>query len=153
MGKTKIEWTEFDSGWIAGMIDGEGWLSLIKEKRLHFTAKCTYKPTLGVSNKNIGIINKAKQLLGSQTNHWVNGNGVYMVAISSNLLRIILPQLKLIGKRKQQILLLEALDILSNHKGRGNCRTEKEIAQLENIYQQMHQLNANSGGKPIAKQD
>jgi len=145
--KTRIEWCDYDRGWIEAMIDAEGWLSLIKEKRPHFKAGCTYKPTLGISNNNLNILDKAKFLLGAPRAYSRNGNGVSMVAINSGRLRIVLPLLKLIAKEKQRILLLEALDILSIHRGRGDARNDKEIGRLEGIYREMRNLNAGTGGK------
>ena len=147
MNKTKIPWCDYDRGWLSAIIDGEGWLSLIKEKRPEAKAGCTYKPIMGLSNKNKAIIEKARVLLCANNKAWLHKDGVEMLALTSNKLRVILPEIKFIAKERQRLLLIEALEILSVKVGKGVPRSDKSIIRLEKIYQELHLINANSGGK------
>ncbi len=148
MNKTKIEWTDYDKGWLAGIIDGEGSLGLMKEKRPRCKANCTYKPRLTIGNTDIKLLIKVRKMIGGaliKHNHRFredkNQKPFWNLDISANNLRFALPQLKLISKEKQRILLLEALHILKRHVARNNPRNAEEIDRLEKIYQKIRKLN------------
>jgi hypothetical protein len=59
----------------------------------------------------------------------------------------LLPQISLIVKEKQRLLLLEALDILKRHTTWNKPRTKKEMKKLENIYQKIRKLNGSVWNK------
>jgi len=138
--KSKIEWTDYWLGWISALIDGEGSLSLLKERRPRFKAGCTYKPRLNIANKNIEIMLTAKILFrgGSLCE---NKKGVWNLDISSNRIRENLPKISLIAKERQRLLLLDALDVLNRRTTHFNPRTDMEIQRLERIYLKIRELN------------
>lgn len=45
-------WNKEDLAWLAGIIDGEGWITMMHK---------TY-PTIGVSNTDLGIINRVRDM-------------------------------------------------------------------------------------------
>jgi hypothetical protein len=149
MNKTKIEWCDYELGWLSGIIDGEGNLGLFKETRKNFKAGVTYKPRLNISNTDINIINKCRDIIGYGSiiphNHKkrisIGQKPCWILDVSSNGLRDLFPKIRLIAKEKQKQLLLKAMVILSNHKGKKNPRTDAEIKRLEIIYLEIRRLN------------
>jgi hypothetical protein len=137
MNRTKIEY--YDKGWIEALIDGEGSLSLIKEKRAHFKAGCTYKPRLNISNNSLELLKKARAVIGAGC--IMRKKKLKQLDVSSNGLRFLLPKIQLIVKEKQRRLLLDALHILALHKGRSREIFDEEINQLEQIYVKIRELN------------
>ena len=142
MNKTKIEWTDYDKGWLSALIDGEGSISLLKEIRPKYRAGLTYKPRINISNKNRALLEKAKEIIGHGAILGPNGKGVYNFDVSANGCREILRRIKLIAKWQQQILLLDALNILNRRCGRSKPpRTDEEISRLDKIAKTMRRLN------------
>jgi hypothetical protein len=143
MNKTAIEWTDYDLGWISALIDGEGSISLIKERRPKFRDGATYKPRLNIANKCRKLLEKAQGVVGAGAIIPRKKDLVLNLDISANGARTILPHLHLIVKEKQRILLLEALDILESRKGgRGQPGPALEgTERLLEIYQEIRELN------------
>lgn len=144
MNKTKIEWTDYNKGWIEALIDGEGSLSLLKEVRPTFKAGVTYKPRLTIGNKDIRLLQKARRIIahGCITK---SGKGVYNLDVSANGIRYILPKIQLITKEEQSKLLLNALHILRRQTTWKKPRTLEELQQLEQIHQEIMNKNGRKG--------
>lgn len=141
MNRTKIEWCDYERGWIEALIDGEGSLSLIREKREHFKSGYAYKPTLNIGNKCYALLEKARLIIGAGAIRPKNDGELHQLQVSANALRGLLPKISLIVKEKQKLLLLEALEILARHKGRSRPVLDSEIERLEQIYQEIRDLN------------
>ncbi len=144
MNKTQIEWCDYYKGWIEALIDGEGNLSLIKEKRPHFTAGCTYRPELAIGNKSLPLLEQAQLVIGAGAISARSKDGLYALHVTANALRDFLPQITLIVKEQQRENLLDALNVLSRHAGRSSPRTPTELTQLKNLWTYNRYLN---GGK------
>ena len=141
MQRTKIEWTDYDLGWLSALIDGEGCICLLKEKRLNQKAGCQYKPRLSIGNKNLNLLRKAQSLMGEAI-IGPGKNDVYELQVSANNMRRVLPVIKLIVKEGQRNLIIHALNLLKKrHRGRGNPMTQKEIDIFEAIYMNIRALN------------
>ena len=153
MQKTKIEWTDYNLGWLSGIIDGEGSISLLKERRPWQKAGFQYKPRLNIGNKNIELILKAQLIIGGGCIIGPNNKGVYNLDVSANKMREILPKLKLIAKRKQKIIIIEALELLSfRHRGRSSPMTREETKKFEKLVKGIRKLNGgryNKCKKPV----
>jgi hypothetical protein len=63
MNRTGIEWS-YNRGWIEALIDSEGSISLLKEKRPRYKAGLTYKPRLNIGNKDKRLLIKAQRIIG-----------------------------------------------------------------------------------------
>ena len=148
MNRTKIEWTDYTKGWIEALIDGEGSLSLIKERRPKFKAGYTYKPRLNISNKNYELLEKAQKIIGAGAIITSKKTSFHQLDVSSNGLRYLLPKIELIVKEKQRRQLLIALRILARRKGRGHPTSDFDIESLERIYQNIRQFNGRVWNKP-----
>lgn len=141
-------WTEYDKGWLSALIDADGSLSLLKDKRPRNLIGYGYKPRVNIGNTKVAILEKAQSLLGGaiikhpekfrEDRGW---SPFYNLDISANNLRIALPQLRFVIKERQRILLIRALEILARHKGKGNPRTQEELDELELIYLEIRKLN------------
>jgi hypothetical protein len=138
LNKTKID--DYDLGWISALIDGEGSISLIKQKRAHFRDGVTYAPRLNIANTCRKLLEKAHGIIGAGAIVGRSIDSLLQLDVSSNGIRVILPRIKLIAKEKQRILLLEALDILATRRGQPGPPVEGTNI-LEGIYQEMRELN------------
>jgi hypothetical protein len=147
MNRTKIEWTDYTKGWIEALIDGEGSLSLLKERRPHFKAGVTFKPRLNIGNKDARLLIRAKEIIGAGCIAGPNKNGVYNFDLSANGIRWLLPKIQLISKEEQRQLLIEALQILNRHAGRSRPRTDEELQRLEEIYHLIRKKNGRKWNK------
>ena len=145
--------TDYEKGWLEAMIDGEGSISLLKEKRPKFKAGFTYKPRINVSNTCLPRLEKAKNIVGGGCiigQDRPDRKRIYNLDVSANKIREILPQIKLVAKEEQKNLLLKALIILSRRCGRGlPPRTTEEIKKLEEIYKSIRGKNSGVGNKVI----
>ena len=142
MNRTKIEWCDYDQGWLSAIIDGEGSISLLKESRPQFINGFTYKPRICVTGKCIGIINKAREIIGVGAIVKNKETGVYTLDISANGCRTILKNIKFIEKPRQAELLKQALIILSKRCGRGiGSRSKEDSKLLDIIATEIRRLN------------
>ena len=143
--------TQYQKGWLSGIIDGEGSISLIKEKRPHFKAGCTYKARFNVGNTDLKLLKEAQKICGGghicKRKPMENRKQFWTLDISANIIRDIFPQIKLIAKEKQKQLLLKALLIIRRHITKTKPRTNKEIKQLESIYQEIRKINGHAWNK------
>jgi len=145
MNRSPIEWCDRELGFLEGLIDSDGSISLSKEKRPHFKAGVTYKPNIRIGNICIELLEKAHSIIGfgSINEHKTHkGNHpFFQLTVHSNGIRRILPHLQLIVKEKQRLLVLEACDILNKRISKGNPRTDHEISRLEEIYIEIKKRN------------
>jgi hypothetical protein len=56
--------TDFDRGWLIGLLDGEGWIGLLKMKNLKSKLGFRLKPIISISNANRELIEIVHKLLG-----------------------------------------------------------------------------------------
>ncbi len=139
------DWTEEEKGWLEGIIDGEASLSLIFDKG---PAKDRFRAVMAIYNTDLKIIGEAQRLTNGplythdyqlkHPNHKVR----YAIVLQHNRLRAILPRIKLVGKERQRILLLEALEIMQRRRG-GNhiVHPEDGTMRLRQIVDEMKALN------------
>lgn len=137
---------QYDKGWVEALIDGEGSLSLIKQKGKSYKCGYTLKPILNIGNNDIRLLKQAQQIIGGG-NICFCKRGIYSFTINSNILRHFLPKINLITKENQRLLLIQALNILSIHAGKKHLRTKYQLSKLNEIHDKIRYLNANCGGK------
>ena len=143
--------TDYERGFLEGIIDGEGSLSLKKLKRR----------TTGVWSVDVLIVNTSYELIekvrGICERFSVNSGSImevtgkkrqeagdkwkecYMYRIPTHIVRELLPQLTLIAKERQRRLILVALELIGHHLRRD--RTEEENKELEAVYDDLKELN------------
>ncbi|MCD6399267.1 LAGLIDADG family homing endonuclease, partial [candidate division WOR-3 bacterium] len=127
--------------YLAGLLDGEGWLGITKVKsRYKRGSGYTYKARIVIANCNLSLLEEIKKEFGgyiAKTKkgkpNWSQGYRLHMRDIGKWLPKVI-PYL--IGKKKKAILLLEACKLLEERKKKtnqaGNLHTERldEISQM-----------------------
>ena len=121
------------------MIDGGGTLVFSPSRE-------SWTPTLRICNTNREIIGQIRQLLGPLPvrirDPTPRRKTVYDVSCTSSVLRWVLPQLRLIAKERQRVLLLEALDILATRRGSSQYWIgDGGTGRLREIYQEIRRLN------------
>lgn len=128
---------DHDRGWLEMAIDGEGCLGVYKYPyRKGFTV-------LGmISNTDMNILNYAQSIVGGRIAYQRPGNSRHKTGHclfwTPNLLREILPQIRLIAKERQRLLVLRALELTKNIGSRwSDCRRE----ELLRIVHDMRILN------------
>jgi hypothetical protein len=136
--------TDYERGFIEGAIDFEGHLSIFRVSKVHQHTR--YFQTIGrVFNTNLPILRKIKSTLDeeptispSSGNLGPNWKPIYRANINTSTLRWLLPQLGLIVKRKQQLAILDFLNL--KEKQYGRLTPQVRARQLELFYS-MKELN------------
>ena len=145
---------EYITGWKQGcietVIDCEGSLSLIRYKR-PYKNDYDYQPLLSITNTSevyLDMINNLTRNLGHiniQKHGDEKNKACFRLTFSGDALRDILPNIGLIIKEQQRLLLLDALDVLDTMKEkRGRCifaLTPKAREILDEIWLEMRKLN------------
>ena len=140
----KIVLSDFDSGWISGIIDGEGSLSIFKSLQ-KTSINQRYRTSIYVSNNNLNLLKKIQKLC--------NGNGAitatklqprrkqsYVYKIPTLAQQQILPYLNLIVKKRHKEIFFEMWTLLIN-KGGANSRSKDTNEKLEKLKMEINSLN------------
>jgi len=125
--------------YMAGMLDGEGYLGLSKfsgDSSKRYNHKWTYKARVIVSNCNINILNWIKENFGgfiSKKPKVVNNYQGYNLQIGylEKWLPKVMPYM--VGKKKKAELLMEAVKLLNQRKKKTNQAGELHLKRLEEI--------------------
>lgn len=134
--------SERELGWLEAAIDGEGTLTLHRNKYSRPVKRgFAWVPRLMISNTNLEFLNRARAIIGGgsiQSNRRKTPRKTcYALVVTSNPMRLILPQLRLIIKERHRVLLLEALALITQVRP---VKPEAD-ARLEEIYQEIRRLN------------
>jgi hypothetical protein len=105
----------FEKGWVSALTDGEGCIGIAyRHLKGHGLSP---SPFLEISNTNKAVIRKVQSIIGGsihvRTQRPKKWRPVYHLRIYSNTLRWLLPQLSLIVKRRQSILVMRMLPLLA----------------------------------------
>lgn len=140
-----VRYSDYNRGRLEMAIDCEGCLSLNKAK-INWGKRFQWLPRLVIDNTNKKLLETLKEISGGLGNvgpmRGATGNwkATYYWQLHANALRVILPQLKLVIKEEQRILLLEALQLIEENRYHSICSYENEV-RLEQIYEDMENLN------------
>jgi len=151
-----IQLSEYELGFIAGLIEADGCLSLTRQKCEAPVAKYWFKPVMMIANSSLPLIEWVKNHLGgfiytqknyTKSHHIRRRKPLYQFFASSNVLRGLLPKIKLIRKERQRLLLIEALSILEEcQKQIARWHPQKyqeHQKRLDEIAQEIRNLNKN----------
>jgi len=147
MNRTSIGLADYAIGWTEALVDGEGSLMLRKQRRPHFACGYNYSPVLDIGNKNLLLLQKAQVIIGGGSITRSRKGQFYQLRVCANRLRWLLPQLSLIVKKRQRVLLLEALCILSKRKGGRGQPPPLGTERLEEIYQEIRKIHGRAWNK------
>ena len=139
----------YERGWLEAAIDGEGSLGLYFG-HLKTSPRPRVNARLQIANSDERFVKKAQEIMGvgtiAHSKATQRRKTVYRLSVYSSKLRPILPQLSLVVKRRQQVLLEEAMSLLGKRYGRlghagGICRPLWKDRRLEEIKAELHRLN------------
>lgn len=124
-----LKLSEFEKGWLSGLIDGEGTLTIHYIKRNNkkgWKLSDTYSTHVSISNTNLILLKKVQEVCRGGTifmlsrnlkikysNH--NWKDSYVYNMPLYVQRIVLPQLKLIVKEKQYDVFKQLWSIKDNY--------------------------------------
>jgi hypothetical protein len=138
--------TDIEKGYLAGIIDGEGWIGICKEKDKRISSGYRLRPILDIGNTNIEALENIKTLIGE--GYIANGQKrerrkeIYMLRLSPNTMRWLLPEIVDVMKikQKQAILMIEFLKL---NKGslQYKYRPKEDLQRMEEIYYELKKLN------------
>jgi hypothetical protein len=148
----KVELTEPQRAWLAALIDGEGWIGVVRERRPRNKSGWNYKPTVEIVNCNRQLLNAALECASGystlkhnrlrETNH----RQTFSVRFNQRAIAALLEQIKpyLIVKRKQAELVIA----LCRLKETTPMRTSQNADMFEALRGQIRALNrrGTSGG-------
>jgi hypothetical protein len=155
------ELSDYAKGFLEAAIDGEGSIMLMKTKRLDRRTGRAWQPVVKVSNKSHKWLELVAELAsGGRVDHIChNWKGElymgYIYVMPRNVIRRVLPQLGLVIKERQRVLLLEALVILESHK-KGIMtynpeRFARDEKRLDEIRAEIKYLNRKN--KPVSEDE
>lgn len=137
--------TDYETGFLEAHIDTDGSISLHRRRNrpfswnpeLAFTNTC---PELLEKLRGIcqgGFMNPQRSVRQKSDKGPLNKKPLYRYVVSKTRMREILPQLTLVKKERQRILMIEALGMLR----RGKRHSEAEVQRLLEIHRELGQLN------------
>ena len=132
--------------YLAGIIDGEGCLTMYKEDTGSYGRGFQYHPLLRVSNTYRGLLEKLKKdfkmgFITWTTNRNGNRKDVGNWSLNSNGLRELIPLIKpyIFVKKKQLLCLEKALSLISSKQ--TAIQHKESYNKLDKIYLELRKLN------------
>jgi len=141
------EISEYWLGYIAGIIDGEGSLSCYKAKTKKQKRKFYWRFRLRIGNTKYQLFKKLWELLGKKSfplqKYIRKGNRkpMYSASLKHQLIKKLLPKLKLIIKERNRLLVIEGLSILGEHWENRRSGYTPNDERLEEIFLELKKLN------------
>lgn len=142
--------TQWEKGWLSGIIDSDGgvYFNRANGKKKFITCRIqidgasevfiqTIKKLIGYGSIYKYREKKDKGLLGKTF------RPMYRYTTCSNTIRWLLPQLTLIAKKRQQEIILKALPLL----GRNRWRTDEQDKILIGLFEEMREINMKGSKK------
>ena len=158
--------TERGKGWLEGIIDGEGCISIGKSKSKSSKQGFSWNTICVVSNTNLKICEKVKELFSDTNTDYIGGcitkrqpklknsKPIYTFSAKRGAMKRILPKLKFIAKERQREIVIEVLNLLekykiSNEYGNGLGRPPDLENKMIKLYEEMKILNKRGNGLAI----
>lgn len=141
------------AAYVAGVIDGEGYIGVAKTKQTGSMRSTRYAGVLIVGNTSRRLIQELVAVFGIGSISYRRGSerkkGFFLWAIQSRNARDVLVRVRpyLVVKRAQADLVIEFVDGFESFKGGrpgkfgGQTVSEPEIARRARIYEELRQLN------------
>jgi hypothetical protein len=142
-----------EAAYVAGFIDGEGSIYMVKERRPENCSGFRYGTGLVVSQCHLGSLEAIRSMtrngrIISEKKRMSHHKDIWKLSWTPNQMRHILPQLLpyLIVKHRQAVLALQMLSLVegTNNYGKNNTKEQHEI------YEQIRALNKRGLDGPIA---
>ena len=138
-----FELSDYAKGFLEAAIDGEGSIILQRHKR-RGRGIC-FNPIVSISNLSKEWLKIIQELADNGRISDGSATKIYEYRMSWNGMREVLPQLGLVIKERQRVLLIEALELLSKRAHyKSKTKSEWWIAsqkRLEEIAEEIKRLN------------
>lgn len=156
--QSELPFTEWERGWLEGLIDGEGAIGMSKIREPGHGRGFVWRPYVTISNTCFPLMEKLSHVLGGVGVYIAERPGrgnrrtAYGIRVTPGRIRWLLPQLKLVVKEQQRLLVLEALKLVGEHHPRPGVRgaSSQNDARLMEIYESLRQLNARGNGGRVS---
>lgn len=124
----------YERGFIEGIIDGEGYLEFSKQgvsKNENSRTKSgfVWRSRLSISNNSLKLLNKVQRICGKGF-IVKKPKGNYELRYGSNVLRKLLPQIKLVVKERKRRVLTKALSIITFGRNQYTENYDKKLEKL-----------------------
>lgn len=141
--------TEFERGWISGIIDSDGWIGLHKQKTSQnkireygYTGRGSIdsiSKEFLLKIKKVVKLGCIQQLKSKGKGRYPNAKTLWRYSLCANGLRYLLPQIKLVIKERRRILLIEALKLskIIHHNAHNEKIKERCFRKLEIIAEKL----------------
>jgi hypothetical protein len=150
-------------GWIAGVIDGEGSLGVVKEKkRKKGKMYISYACKLQITATSYSMVSKMREFCGGYIFGKIpatrNRKKAFLYILSGPGLRALLPRVRhlLVVKDRQADIVLRVLQLTGRHLAKGLRKNENRLLELEKLYQEIRELNKRGVSRtlePIARRN
>lgn len=147
MDKT-LKISSYERGYLEGIIDGEGTITVVKNKSPKYKCGFQFSVKCYISNTDMKLLQHIQKIIGSGSivmhqKHRPEKNykTSFRYQMPVKAMRILLPQLSLITKEEQRLLAIKALSHLSGHKGLGKPLGQKYENELNKIVSRIRKLN------------
>jgi len=144
--KTDRIMSDVECAYVAGFWDGEGTIGIGKNYTSPYAGGMSYHSRFEVSNTNIEVINKVRDMLGNgrigkEKRENNKHKTLYRLKLTPNQVRHVLPQIKeyLIIKKEHALVLLEYLKIIKDNNYRNY--TPPLLERLTFLYNRAKLLN------------
>ena len=136
--------TQYEKGFLEGLIDAEGCLCLYMSK----TGYACIEPEFTISNTNVKLLKKARKFVGGGTIQYCKNRNIkykklYLLKMSPNIMREVLPQLNLIEKEHKRKIMLKILPILIDRHQWGRWNKNYRVNELLKFYNEFYKGRKN----------
>lgn len=144
--------SDVEAAYIAGLIDGEGTISLRARVHNRKRSHCFF-PIVCMSSTTECLIDAVLRMTGNGGVQKVDGGGKvrtqYKWSLSPNQIRHVLPQIVpyLVEKRRRAILLIEYLELVEGTGGGVRGTKDEDIPKVAAIYAELATLNQRGDSK------
>ncbi len=145
------------ASYIAGFVDGEGTITLVKTRRPRNTLGFQFQPTFTIPNSDLSVILSIRHDLGNgriemREDANPKHRTVYSLRFTPRQIRLILPQLLpyLRVKKRQCELVMEYLE--TSQRMTGVRHTPEYVARCSDITKRLRMLNPRGDNMPYHSQ-
>jgi len=130
----------YEKGFVEGLFDGEGCLCLVHTKERERGK--VFRIEMSVSNTNLELIKKIQKMIGGNIQKSIRTNrkhnDCYLLKISPNSMREILPQIHLVVKEHKRKIALKVLKIMRQRTKFSRWNKEYKIKELFDLYRRFY---------------
>jgi hypothetical protein len=145
---TSLVLTEAQKGYLAGLIDGEGWIGIVKAKSKKCYLGTAWAPAVSIGMTHDALLGVFKEYgLGyiyvSKRAAEVNWKSIISWKLSANCCRVLLPEITpfLRFKRRQAELLMKFLDMPKPPRGASQPQRQEYYERALAIWEELRLLN------------